>query len=32
MGSDSFNQPYKNFPLLEKLLEVKYTREIIKEK
>lgn len=22
MGSDSFNQPYKNFPFLEKLLEL----------
>ncbi|MEK7097066.1 MAG: alpha/beta hydrolase, partial [Patescibacteria group bacterium] len=23
MGSNSFNQPYKTFPLLEKLLELK---------
>jgi hypothetical protein len=29
MGSDSFKQPYKIFPLLEKLLEVKYTRSSI---
>lgn len=29
MGSDSFNQPYKSFPLLEKLLELKYSRESI---
>jgi hypothetical protein len=29
MGSDKFNQPYKNFPLLEKLLEIKYTRNVI---
>lgn len=26
MGSDKYNQPYTQFPLLEKLLEVKYTR------
>ena len=29
MGSDSFKQPYKTFPLLEKLLEIKYTRSSI---
>lgn len=29
MGSDSFKQPYTTFPLLEKLLEVKYTRSSI---
>ncbi len=29
MGSDSFHQPYISFPLLEKLLEVKYTRSSI---
>jgi predicted alpha/beta hydrolase family esterase len=29
MGSDSFNQPYKTFPLLEKLLELKYSRSSI---
>lgn len=29
MGSDSFKQPYKKFPLLEILLEVKYTRSSI---
>lgn len=29
MGSDSFKQPYTRFPLLEKLLEVKYTRSSI---
>ncbi len=29
MGSDSFKQPYKRFPLLEKLLEVKYSRSSI---
>jgi hypothetical protein len=29
MGSDSFKQPYTTFPLLEKLLEVKYTRNSI---
>lgn len=29
MGSDSFKQPYTSFPLLEKLLEVKYTRSSI---
>ena len=29
MGSDSFKQPYKTFPLLEKLIEVKYTRSSI---
>lgn len=29
MGSDSFHQPYTSFPLLEKLLEVKYTRSSI---
>ncbi len=30
MGSDSFNQPYKKFPLLEKLIDLKYSRESIK--
>lgn len=29
MGSDSFKQPYTQFPLLEKLLEVPYTRQSI---
>lgn len=29
MGSDSFNQPYTNFSLLEKILDVKYTRSSI---
>ena len=29
MGSDSFKQPYTKFPLLEKLLEVKYSRSSI---
>ncbi len=29
IGSDSFRQPYTTFPLLEKLLEVKYTRQSI---
>lgn len=29
MGSDSFKQPYRTFPLLEKLLEVKYSRSSI---
>jgi uncharacterized protein len=29
MGSDSFKQPYTRFPLLEKLLEVKYSRSSI---
>ncbi|OIO45093.1 MAG: hypothetical protein AUJ41_00845 [Candidatus Pacebacteria bacterium CG1_02_43_31] len=29
MGSDRFNQPYTKFPLLEKLLEVKYSRNSI---
>lgn len=29
MGSDSFNQPYTRFPLLEKLLELKYSRSSI---
>ena len=29
MGSDSFHQPYTTFPLLEKLLEVRYTRSSI---
>ena len=29
MGSDSFKQPYRTFPLLEKLLEVEYTRSSI---
>ncbi len=29
MGSDSFKQPYTNFPLLEKLLELKYSRSSI---
>jgi uncharacterized protein len=31
MGSDSFKQPYKEFPLLEKLLDLKYSRNCIKE-
>lgn len=31
MGSDSFNQPYTKFPLLEKLLELKYSRSCIDE-
>jgi len=30
MGSDTFKQPYKTFPLLEKLLEIKYSRNCIK--
>lgn len=30
MGSDTFKQPYKKFPLLEKLLDLKYSRESIK--
>lgn len=29
MGSDSFHQPYTSFPLLEKILEVEYTRSSI---
>lgn len=29
MGSDSFKQPYTSFPLLEKLLELKYSRSSI---
>lgn len=29
MGSDSFKQPYTRFPLLEKLLEIKYSRSVI---
>jgi predicted alpha/beta hydrolase family esterase len=29
MGSDSFHQPYTRFPLLEKILEVEYTRSSI---
>lgn len=29
MGSDSFKQPYCKFPLLEKLLEIKFSRESI---
>ncbi len=29
MGSDSFKQPYKKFPLLEKLIDLKYSRESI---
>ena len=29
MGSDSFRQPYKTFPLLEKFLELKYSRSSI---
>lgn len=29
MGSNSFNQPYTTFPLLEKLLELKYSRSSI---
>ena len=28
-GSDTFKQPYTRFPLLEKLLEVKYSRSVI---
>jgi hypothetical protein len=28
-GSGTFNQPYTHFPLLEKLLEIKYTRSAI---
>lgn len=31
MGSDSFKQPYKTFPLLEKLLEIKFSRSVISE-
>lgn len=30
MGSDRFKQPYKKFPLLEKLLDLKYSRESVK--
>jgi len=30
MGSDSFNQPYKTFPLLEKLLELDYSQEAVR--
>ncbi len=29
MGSDSFKQPYTKFPLLEKILETKYSRSVI---
>ena len=29
MGSDSFNQSYSKFPLLEKLLDIKYSRNVI---
>lgn len=29
MGSQKFHQPYRSFPLLEKLLELKYTRSVI---
>jgi len=29
MGSDTFKQPYRTFPLLEKLLEIKYSRSSI---
>lgn len=29
MGSDKFKQRYTRFPLLEKLLEIKYTRNVI---
>jgi predicted alpha/beta hydrolase family esterase len=29
MGSDTFKQPYTEFPLLEKLLELKYSRSSI---
>lgn len=29
MGSNTFNQPYTTFPLLEKLLELKYSRSCI---
>ena len=29
MGSDTFKQPYRIFPLLEKLLEIKYSRSSI---
>lgn len=29
MGSDSYNQPYTNFALLEKLLELKYSRSVM---
>jgi len=29
MGSDKFKQPYKKFPLLEKLIDLKYSRESI---
>lgn len=30
MGSDTFKQSYKKFPLLEKLIDLKYSRESIK--
>lgn len=30
MGSDTFKQPYKEFPFLEKLIDLKYSRESIK--
>ncbi|MBI4080447.1 MAG: alpha/beta hydrolase [Candidatus Levybacteria bacterium] len=29
MGSDSFKQPYTRFPLLEKLLDLKFSRPVI---
>jgi predicted alpha/beta hydrolase family esterase len=29
MGSDSFKQPYTKFPLLEKILDLKHTRQVI---
>lgn len=29
MGSDSFQQPYTNFPLLEKLLEMEFSRSSV---
>lgn len=29
MGSNSYGQPYSTFPLLEKILELKYTRSVI---
>jgi len=29
MGSDSFHQPYTTFPLLEKILDLKYSRSVI---
>jgi uncharacterized protein len=30
-GSGTFNQPYTHFPLLEKLLEIEYSRSVIDE-